>query len=60
MNIFLCSTVRHLLFSLLKALKQSDYKIFFMICDHQNIDINNVDVNHLPKHVEVFFLMVVI
>jgi hypothetical protein len=56
MNIFLCSTVRHLLFSLLKAIKQPDQKnIIFMICDQQNIDKNNFDVSHLPKHVEVVF-----
>ena len=56
MDIFLCSTVRHLLFSLLKAIKQSDQKnIIFMICDQQNIDKNNFDVSHLPKHVEVIF-----
>jgi hypothetical protein len=56
MNIFLCSTVRHLLFSLLKAIKQSDQKnIIFMICDQQNIDKNNFDVSYLPKHVEVVF-----
>lgn len=56
MNIFLCSTVRHLLFSLLKAIKQSDEKsIIFMICDQQNIDVNNFDVSHLPKNIEVVF-----
>ena len=56
MNIFLCSTVRHLLFSLLKAIKQSDRKnIIFMICDQQNIDRNNFDVSHLPKNIEVVF-----
>ena len=56
MNIFLCSTVRHLLFSLLKAIKQSDEKsLIFMICDQQNIDRNNFDVSHLPKNVEVHF-----
>ena len=56
MNIFLCSTVRHLLFSLLKAIKQSDEKsIIFMICDQQNIDKNNFDLSHLPKNIEVVF-----
>jgi len=56
MNIFLCSTVRHLLFSLLKAIKQANEKsIVFMICDQQNIDKNNFDVSHLPKHIKVFF-----
>lgn len=56
MNIFLCSTVRHLLFSLLKAIKQSDEKsIIFMICDQQNIDKNNFDVSQLPKNIEVSF-----
>lgn len=56
MNIFLCSTVRHLLFSLLKAIKQSDEKsIIFMICDQQNIDKNNFELSSLPKNIEVVF-----
>lgn len=57
MNIYLCSTVRHLLFSLLKALSEPEKKqIIFMICDQQNIDENNFDKTALPEHVEVVFI----
>lgn len=57
MNIYLCSTVRHLLFSLLKALSQPEQKqVIFMITDQQNIDENNYDKTSLPNHVEVIFI----
>lgn len=57
MNIYLCSTVRHLLFSLLKALSQPEQKqIIFMITDQQNIDKNNFDQSALPDQVEVIFI----
>ena len=57
MNIYLCSTVRHLLFSLLKALSQPEKKqIIFMICDQQNIDENSFDKTVLPEHVQVVFI----
>ena len=57
MNIYLCSTVRHLLFSLLKALSEPEKKqIIFMICDQQNIDENNFDKTVIPEHIEVIFI----
>ena len=57
MNIYLCSTVRHLLFSILKGLSQPENKhIIFMICDQQNIDENNFDKTKLAKHVKVIFI----
>lgn len=57
MNIYLCSTVRHLLFSLLKGLAEPDNKnIIFMITDQQNIDPANFDRSELPSHVEVIFI----
>jgi hypothetical protein len=57
MNIYLCSTVRHLLFSLLKALSDPSKKqLIFMICDQQNIDENNFDKTALPAHVQVIFI----
>lgn len=57
MNIYLCSTVRHLLFSLLKGLAEPDNKnIIFMITDQQNIDPANFDRSILPSHVEVIFI----
>jgi len=57
MEVYLCSTVRHLLFSLLKALSQPEKKqIIFMICDQQNINENNFDKTQLPEHVQVIFI----
>lgn len=57
MEIYLCSTIRHLLFSLLKACSQPEKKqIIFMICDQQNIDENNFDKTTLPEHIDVIFI----
>ena len=57
MNIYLCSTVRHLLFSLLKGLSEPDKNnIIFMITDQQNIDPANFDCSVLPDHVDVIFI----
>ena len=57
MNIYLCSTVRHLLFSLLKGLTEPEQKnIIFMITDQQNIDPANFDCSTLPVHVDVIFI----
>ena len=57
MDIFLCSTVRHLLFSLLKASSSPERKCnIIMIVDQQNIDVNSYNVNVLPVNVNVVFL----
>ncbi|MFT5716018.1 MAG: hypothetical protein ACI9T7_000191 [Oleiphilaceae bacterium] len=57
MNIYLCSTVRHLLFSLLKGLSEPENKnIIFMISDQQNIEPANFDCSILPSHIEVIFI----
>jgi hypothetical protein len=57
MNIYLCSTVRHLLFSLLKGLSEPENRhIIFMISDQQNIAPANFDCSILPEHVEVIFI----
>ena len=57
MEVYLCSTIRHLLFSLLKSLSQPDKKqIIFMICDQQNIDENSFDKTKLAEHVKVIFI----
>ncbi|WP_298941447.1 glycosyltransferase family 52 [uncultured Psychromonas sp.] len=57
MDIYLCSTVRHLLFSLLKALSTPDKKsCLLMVTDQQNIDIQNYDLNRLPNFIRVVFI----
>jgi len=57
MNIYLCSTVRNLLFALLKTLAEPKQKsCIVMICDQQNIDVNNYDSTVLPEHVKVKFI----
>ncbi|QUM83622.1 polysialyltransferase family glycosyltransferase [Moritella sp. 28] len=57
MNLYVCSTLRHLLFSLLKAFSQPDKKShIFMISDQQNIDAANFDLSSLPANIEVHFI----
>ncbi|MEL0659629.1 glycosyltransferase family 52 [Psychromonas arctica] len=57
MNIFLCSTVRHLLFALLKGLsKPEKISYILMITDQQNIDIDSYDLLTLPEHIQVIFI----
>ncbi|WP_392340484.1 glycosyltransferase family 52 [Moritella marina] len=57
MNIYLCSTVRHLLFSLLKSLPESDDKsLIFMITDQQHINQTNFDCQVLPAHIDIIFI----
>lgn len=57
MDIFLCSTVRHLLFSLLKALSTPEKEsCILMVTDQQNIDIENYDLTRLPNNVRVVFI----
>jgi hypothetical protein len=58
MNIYLCSTVRHLLFSLLKALSSPNQKhTVFMISDQQNIDAQQFDQSVLPENLQVQFVL---
>lgn len=57
MNIYLCSTVRNLLFAQLKALDEPGQKsCILMIYDQQNISIDNYDLSSLPDHVQVKFI----
>ena len=57
MHIYLCSTLRHLLFSLLKAFSAPQQKShIFMILDQQNIDKNNFNPRCLPANIEVHFI----
>lgn len=57
MNVYICSTVRHLLFSLLKATyeKQVPSHIIFFY-DYQEIDKNSFDLTALPEHITVSLL----
>jgi hypothetical protein len=58
MNLYVCSTLRHLLFSLLKACSQPEKKShIFIIADQQNINPDNFEPNSLPANVEVHFIM---
>ncbi|MGF1868608.1 glycosyltransferase family 52 [Photobacterium indicum] len=57
MNVYICSTVRHLLFSLLKATYEKptpSHIIFFY--DYQDIDKNSFDLTALPDHITVSLL----
>ncbi len=57
MNVYLCSTVRHLLFSLLKSIDEVNVSsTIFMISDQQNIDPERFDISCLPEHVQVVFI----
>lgn len=57
MNIYLCSTVRNLLFAILKAIGESDNKcLILMVVDQQNIDTSDYDLSALPKHIKIQFI----
>jgi len=58
MNIYLCSTVRHLLFSLLKANSSANEQHhIFMIADQQNINSDNLELADLPSNINVYFIL---
>lgn len=57
MDIYLCSTVRHLLFSLLMALSKNQRKShIFLICDQQKLNKENYDGSKLPKNILISFI----
>ena len=57
MDIYLCSTVRHLLFSLLRSLSnEGQVSHIFFICDQQKIDKNNYDRTCLPENIFISFI----
>jgi hypothetical protein len=55
MNFYICSTVRHLLFSLLKALNENNetHKILFF-SDFQNTSLDAWDLSDLPNNIQVY------
>jgi hypothetical protein len=57
MNIYLCSTVRNLLFALLKSLNEPQQSsCILLICDQQDIDKENYDPSILPKNIRIRFI----
>jgi hypothetical protein len=55
MNIYVCSTVRHLLFSLLKASEEPEQEhdiLFFS--DFQNASLDDWNLDHLPENIVVY------
>jgi hypothetical protein len=57
MNIYLCSTVRNLLFALLKSLDETaEQSLILLIWDQQNIDTTNYDLSGLPDHIQIRFI----
>lgn len=57
MNIYLCSTVRNLLFAVLKSLSEQDkVSYIIMVTDQQNIDVENYYPESLPEHIKVVFI----
>lgn len=57
MDYYLCSTVRHLLFSLLRSLKNRDTTShIFMITDQQNICEKSFNIRCLPQNIIIHFI----
>ncbi|MFM2629175.1 hypothetical protein AAFX20_17240 [Vibrio chagasii] len=52
-NIYICSTVRHLLFSLYKASDDSSYSLIVFFYDYQDIDPKNINTKELPNNIEL-------
>ena len=55
MNFYICSTVRHLLFALLKAFSEKDevHKIVFF-ADYQQTSLKAWNLSDLPKNIDVY------
>lgn len=57
MDIYLCSTVRNLLFALLSSLsKDLRTTYIILVTDQQDIDVENFDLNSLPEHIKLIFI----
>ena len=57
MDIYLCSTVRHLLFSLLRSLSNGGQQShIFFICDQQNVNKENYNCECLPQNISISFI----
>ncbi|MFC1237537.1 glycosyltransferase family 52 [Vibrio sp. F74] len=56
-NLYICSTVRHLLFSVSKASNElSSPAIILFFKDYQNIEQDSIDVSTLPEHIQLVTL----
>lgn len=53
MQLYICSTLRHLLFSLSRACVENTKSHVVFLVDHQNIDESNLDFENLPEHITV-------
>ncbi|MEZ9945052.1 glycosyltransferase family 52 [Vibrio breoganii] len=56
MDIYLCSTVRHLLLSLLRANERKNKSKIILILDQQHIDSVNYNLYALPNNISVEFI----
>lgn len=57
MNLYLCSTIRHLMLAVLKALNEPHTQsIILLITDQQNLQEADFDVSALPKNVNIRFV----
>lgn len=56
-NLYLCSTIRDLLFALLRSIDTPDTESYIlMIYDQQDIKANDFDLSFLPSYVKIQFI----
>ncbi|MEZ8125952.1 glycosyltransferase family 52 [Vibrio splendidus] len=55
-NIYICSTVRHLLFSLYKSHDSSTHSVIVFFYDYQDIDPDSLNINELPDNIEIILV----
>ncbi|OBT10101.1 hypothetical protein A9264_03840 [Vibrio sp. UCD-FRSSP16_10] len=53
MQLYICSTLRHLLFSISKSIVDNEASQIIFLVDHQNIDSSNLNFSELPNHIKV-------
>ncbi len=56
MDIYVCSTQRHLMFSILRAMKTSNDSKIVMVLDQQGLDQNSFNTTYLPSYIDVQFI----
>ncbi|MGE4578838.1 MAG: glycosyltransferase family 52 [Desulfuromonadales bacterium] len=57
MNIYICSTVRNLLFATMKSISEPDvFSNILMIVDQQNVDKKDFDLSALPCNIQIDFI----
>lgn len=57
MNLYICSTLRHLLFSLARATSTSnDKSIIIFFNDYQKVSADSIDINCLPSNIKLILL----